>query len=198
MKIVETRWALAERLDLTSLHFPESVEWDFGTLYGLSVCLEGESYVPLIRQASTHFFTPLPSFRDHLRAYRLDSLYAAARAIDEFALLQYREDKQRAPTLAFAQVPIIEEVLRDSGGVLLWHYQVERLYILFTGDIEGAVDFRRQILKYRDYTQAHQLKLTCGTTLENVLREREWYGRLRIAPDLRAAAALLAWYRAGA
>ena len=161
-------------------------------MYGLVVRLIGAEPGTLLAAGSSRLFNPLPSFQDYLRFFDPRTLYTAATALDCYAAVKSREDGVVPRPPQYPPLPFVDEVLWESGGILLWHHQLERLYALFSGDEEGATGFRKGIQQRRadTYERARRLRLA-GVTLTEVIEEREWLGYLQRRPSLHAAARLL-------
>jgi len=74
----------------------------------------------------------------------------------------------------FNRHPIIDDFLNESHGILLWHHQLENLYLFYKRDRDKAVEFRRDILKRKadTFNLAKKIKIDSGLTAEDIINER--------------------------
>ena len=65
----------------------------------------------------------------------------------------------------------------ESNGQIIYHHQLENLYLLFSDFRGDAINFRKNILKKRadTFRTASEMKIG-NTNLENVINERMVYG----------------------
>ncbi len=89
---------------------------------------------------------------------------------------------------SFRAVPIVDELLKESNGFLLWDYQIIKLYSLFNGEMEKAVSFQKNYnqkrIEFEDV--AEKLLFNNGITLADVIYERSILG-LAKKPKLKGA-----------
>ena len=73
----------------------------------------------------------------------------------------------------FGDQPIISDILRESRGVLLWHYQLENLFRLFYLDNDKVVNLRKAINAKENaaYELSRALAIT-QVSLYEVVKER--------------------------
>tara|TARA_B100002003_G_C14026075_1_gene494722 strand:+ start:130 stop:762 length:633 start_codon:yes stop_codon:yes gene_type:complete len=98
---------------------------------------------------------------------------------------KYRE-KFKKPS--FKAVPIVDELLKESNGFLLWDYQIINLYNLFDEDRKKAESFQKHFnQKKQEFGNiARKLIFDNGISLENAILERSILGYVK-APKLKGA-----------
>ena len=69
---------------------------------------------------------------------------------------------------------VVNDILRDSQGFLLWHYQMENLVRLFYLKREDVKAMTEGLIfqKPEHWTKAKRLKLTNGAVLQDILKDR--------------------------
>ncbi|MDI6797281.1 MAG: hypothetical protein QMD09_10065 [Desulfatibacillaceae bacterium] len=85
--------------------------------------------------------------------------------------LHHRYDPNRLP---FSSIGIVNNMLKESRGVLLWHYQLENLLRLFVEDSAKVAKLRKgiNVQSQTAYDQAKGLQLTEKDSLDEVITER--------------------------
>ena len=88
----------------------------------------------------------------------------------------------------FQALPVVDYLLHESHGILLWHHQLENLYRLFEIRVGEAVAFRKGVnaKKAKIFNDADQMELAPGISLSDVIWERMIFG-VTSYPSLRAA-----------
>jgi hypothetical protein len=88
----------------------------------------------------------------------------------------------------FPRIPMVNELLEMSSGLLLWHHQLESLFALFLTDHARIVDARRGInMKNPEaFRLAKSLKLDENLTLEDIILERMILGAVKF-PNIHGA-----------
>ena len=88
----------------------------------------------------------------------------------------------------FRALPAVDDLLRDSRGILLWHHQLENLYRLFEICAGDAVAFRKGVhaKKAKTFDAADRLQFASGISLSDVIWERMIFG-VTSHPSFRAA-----------
>jgi len=78
----------------------------------------------------------------------------------------------------FSSNEVVDEILKDSKGILLWQYQLKHLIRMFIGDIEKAEKLQKLILRSAMHTEPRIEKIikkfmfTNNLSLYDVLNER--------------------------
>ncbi len=89
---------------------------------------------------------------------------------------------------SFKTVTIVDELLKESNGFLLWDYQIINLYRLFDEDSKKADSFLRcfneNMTGFRKI--AEKLLFNNGVTLDDVIWERSILGHVK-TPKLKGA-----------
>jgi hypothetical protein len=90
----------------------------------------------------------------------------------------------------FPKIQIVDEILEDSRGLLLWHHQLEHLFRAFYDDITKVVRLRKQInAKVPDaFDIAESLKFD-GISLADIVEERMVLG-FTVSPNVKGASTL--------
>tara|TARA_B100001964_G_C14115689_1_gene545973 strand:- start:159 stop:788 length:630 start_codon:yes stop_codon:yes gene_type:complete len=99
-----------------------------------------------------------------------------------------RMDKINLKKPSFKANPVVDDLLRESNGFLLWDYQIIKLYCLFDLDREKADMFRKYFnKKRREFEEiAGKLLFNNGMTLKDVIWERSILGVVK-APNLKGS-----------
>jgi hypothetical protein len=92
----------------------------------------------------------------------------------------------------FAPLPIVDLLLEDSRGALIWAHQMHSLYGLFDGKIDAAIAFRKNVNAGRaDALEgAKSMTFPEGCSLADVIQERMIFGCTKNM-ELRKASILL-------
>ena len=98
---------------------------------------------------------------------------------------KYREEFKNP---SFRSVPVVDELLKESNGFLLWNYQIINLYSLFDEDRKKTDNFLKSYNQKSPGfgTIARKLIFDNGISLENVILERSILGYVK-APKLKGA-----------
>jgi hypothetical protein len=87
----------------------------------------------------------------------------------------------------FGDHPIISDILRESRGFLLWHYQLENLFRLFYLNNDEVVDLRKAINAKKNAIYELSRTLAVGqVSLYEVVKERMVLG-ITSFPNMRGA-----------
>lgn len=144
--------------------------------YAWAIYIDGESpslvdgYLTgsLEGNETTGFKTDFKEFLDQIQPSGfLDHLFA----LDFYKLRRTVEDFIFPRT--FDYLPVVDDILQDSRGFLLWHHQLELLFRGFYDDTDKVVNLRKGI-NARDpeaFEMAGSLMLG-ATSLEDVIWER--------------------------
>ncbi|MEW5735871.1 MAG: hypothetical protein AB1921_13515 [Thermodesulfobacteriota bacterium] len=106
------------------------------------------------------------------------------------ARLHHRYNPNR---LFFSPIGIVNDMLKESRGVLLWHYQLENLLRLFVPDSDKVARLRKGINAQRRsaYDAARGMKLA-KTSLADIITERMLFFNT-CNPNVRGALALFGY-----
>tara|TARA_Y100000294_G_scaffold138903_1_gene132329 strand:- start:1068 stop:1751 length:684 start_codon:yes stop_codon:yes gene_type:complete len=98
---------------------------------------------------------------------------------------KYRE-KFNNPS--FRAIRVVDELLKESNGFLLWDYQIINLYCLFDEDPKKADNFLKQFNQKSPgfWNTARKLIFDNGITLEKTVLERSILGHVK-TPKLKGA-----------
>lgn len=89
----------------------------------------------------------------------------------------------------FTYVPIVDELLKESKGFLIWKHQLENLYLLFNHNREEVDKFCSGISALKTpeiFNIAKSLKFDNGISLEDVINERMALSFVK-RPNIRGA-----------
>ncbi len=132
------------------------------------------------------------SFLDYLRKFDLTNFMDILLAIDTYTLTNlYSKIKISNLNFTFKNHPIIDSFLKESRGALIWHHQLENLYLFHLNNKDEATDFRKNILKKlaSAFDLAFKIQIDQEITLNDVINDRMVFGGT-IIPSLREASKL--------
>lgn len=119
-------------------------------------------------------------FKEFLKANKPESFWDTLFHLHIFPCGDF--DKYR-----FGNVPIISDILRESRGFLLWHYQLENLFRLFYLDNDKAIKFRKAITAKENEAYELSKSLMVGrVSLYEIIKERMVFG-FTMFPNMRGA-----------
>jgi hypothetical protein len=132
-----------------------------------------------------NFKSALRIFREKYRPQRfMDYLFF----VDVYPIFKNQPKVEELCQPEFKEYYIVDELLKDTRGFLLWHYQLENLINLFFGKSDKAMDLCRGInAKYPEALEkAKQLRFTEGLKLFDVISERMILGATKY-PNIEGA-----------
>lgn len=164
--------------------------------YAYAIYIDGESpslvdgYLTEAPHDTTGFRTDFKNYLDEIQPLGfLDHLFA----VDFYKLRRTVEDFIFPRT--FDYVPVVDDILRDSKGYLLWHHQLELLFRGFYDVTDKVVNLRKGI-NARDpeaFEMAGSLRHG-AMSLEDVIWERMVSRSHTVQPNVRGACLLNAAY----
>lgn len=166
--------------------------------YAHGVYLDGKKLVIIMLIALRSSLEPdmekecFDVFHRHLRHFDTGKFSDLLFSIDSYMLSHddYFMHISRLPKAKpdFRRRPIVDDLLKDSRGVLLWHHQLENLYLFSSHDREDAVKFRKGILsKKPEFLEtASDIAIDAKTSLKDCIMERMIFGATTL-PAYRAA-----------
>lgn len=183
-KIKEIIWCLNEDISFSRIIFNDN-EWLLSEIesnryeYGHAIYINDERLDLII---GTIFSTInaieigyIKSFKNYLNQFDSTKFKDVLFALD-FYWISSAGRKSENPSLEyiFKPHPIIDDFLSESRGVLLWHHQLENLFLFYDNDREKAVEFRKNILmkKADAFELARKIKIYSELTAEDVINER--------------------------
>jgi len=94
--------------------------------------------------------------------------------VDAFRGCQIKGDFIIPSLSAFQKIPVVDEILQDSNGILMWHHQLEALFGLFVTTGKIWIKLRRCInhKRFATFTYAEKLMLDNGSNLSGIIWER--------------------------
>jgi hypothetical protein len=119
----------------------------------------------------------------HFEAY-LDGLHGRSFSDAIYAVETYYQAKRTGcglpdPYPLRPAEPVIDDLLRESRGWLLWQFQLENVCGLFMSSRTRAMEFRRRLnQRHPDaWREAARMRTMSGRTLDDVLEERMVFGQ---------------------
>ena len=120
-----------------------------------------------------------PGFKDGFRAYlaryRPENFADTLFVLDAYFLsMQSLGYPYRWEFCKFKKVEVVDDILGESKGILLWHHQMEQLFSCFFQEYDKDVELRKAVNKKGTeiFELAERLKFDYETTLNDVIRER--------------------------
>ena len=125
------------------------------------------------------------TFLDYIKKFELTYFMDIVFAIDTYTLTNLF-GKNRVLDLKFKNHSIIDSILKESQGAIIWHHQLENLYLFHRNDKNEATELRKNILKKRASTfeLASKIKVDQNTTLNDVINNRMVLGGT-IVPSMK-------------
>lgn len=156
--------------------------------HALAVYLDGEAPMRVFAHfTATHPPGLRDDFRRHWQRHAPQQFSDVAFVIDTYRLgLLWSRPVELEHD--FQALPVVDDLLRNSHGILLWHHQLENLYRLFEIRTGEAAAFRKGInaKKVEPAEIAKQMHFASGRSLIDVIRKRMIFG-VTSYPSLRAA-----------
>lgn len=120
----------------------------------------------------------LPSFGAHIERLGCDTFFSLAGAVELYVEAIQKAEAPITGVPAFEAEPLVDEMLRDSFGIILWQYQLENVCGLFTRTRPEAVELRRHLNQKRAdaWDRAEKMLLPSGRPLAALLDERLLFG----------------------
>lgn len=119
------------------------------------------------------------SFKDYLEKYMTNDFQQLIFLLDSYHCSIRKYQKLIDPTnrYSFQKYDVVDSLLSNSVGVLLWHYQIENLFNLFYNCKDKIVKLRKGInhKKLDAFNIAGSLRLNDCISLEDVIDERMIY-----------------------
>ena len=121
----------------------------------------------------------LNTFLEYLRKFDLTNFMDILFAIDSYTLANlFAQHKIPDLNFTFKNNSIIDSILKESQGAIIWHHQLENLYLFHRNIKEEAIEFRKDILKKRAsvFDLASKIHIDQNNTLENIINVRMVFG----------------------
>jgi len=109
---------------------------------------------------------------------------------------KFKDMRDNCYDLKFKPQPIVDAILAESGGCLLWHHQLENLLRVFVDTPQEALKLRKALNASlpQAMTRINGFCFDDGTALAAVLKEREVLG-VTAYPNMSGAANLFRWLK---
>lgn len=189
-EIVEKVFEVTSEAKLAKSLFSHLSDWQ-EYRYARAIYVDGESpslvdgYLTDSHE-TLGFKTDFRNYLDQIQPLGfLDHLFA----VDYYKLRRTTKDLT-LPNKTFDYVPVVDDILTDTRGFLLWHHQLEWLFRAFFDDTAKVVRLRKRInaKKPEAFELAGSLMLD-NMSLENVIWERMALG-YTVFPNVKGALAL--------
>jgi hypothetical protein len=144
---------------------PEGERWAIMLGAGRNVLIGGESTRP----------GDGPGFAEYiLRIGGIHTLFDAHFALEAYYYAKLMGDEPADPKPDFPQDPLVDDLLRDSRGWLLWQYQLENICGTILRDRPAAIEMRRRLNQKRSeaWEWADSIGLPSGRSLGEVMWSR--------------------------
>ena len=176
-RLVERIFEIKTEYHLTNSLFSHLKDWrDYR--YAYAIYITGEPPRLIDGYLADHMVpSVMTDFGDYLGQVGFTSFMDHLFALDFYKLRWHKDlevsDLVEPANSEFRQLPVVDEILKDSRGFLLWHHQLECLFRAFHDDADKAVDLRKQInTKVPEAFDLAGSLMFGGKSLENVIRER--------------------------
>lgn len=118
-----------------------------------------------------------PTLGTYLRQRKPSAMLDYLFVVDSYYQCRVLGESLPKQTCDFSPDPIVDGLLSDSDGILLWQFQLEQLAQLFVGRRADAIELRRGINQKRPETrdQIEGMTLPSGQSLLDVVQERMLY-----------------------
>ena len=112
-------------------------------------------------------------FQAHLKKHQPKSMTDLVFLIDSYHL-GLKRPGYTLDSGQFRDMGVVDQILKDSKGILLWHYQLDHLFGCFYRDWNKVVELRRDLNRKKTevFDLGENLKFDQVTTLNDVIRER--------------------------
>ena len=172
--------------------FPE-VDDVMGYESAYAVYVSNDDIHPIFGDLSTKRadeWRPRTGFQAHLKKHQPKCLTDLVFLIDSYHLGVNRPEYSLDSGL-FRDMGVVDDILKDSKGTLLWHYQLDHLFGCFYQDWNRVIELRKDINRKKTevFDLAEKLKFAQGTTLNDVIRERMIFS-VTSPPNFRGALVL--------
>lgn len=179
--LTECSWRPAERPDLTRTLLPGLDAPEGAYACFLEDPAPGAPPRVLVGLATTQEVLSGTPLADHLRrhGHLATDLLSAAFVLDTFTLSDaWRGTPVTTLRPTFRPLALVDRLLRDSYGLLVWHHQLEALFGLFVRPADEQICLRKGINARRAdaFERARSLVLASDVTLEDVIEERMAFG----------------------
>ena len=129
------------------------------------------------------------TFLDYIKKFELTYFMDIVFAIDTYTLTNlFGKNRTSDLKFTFKNHSIIDSILKESQGAIIWHHQLENLYLFHRNDKNEATEFRKKILKKlaSAFDLASKIQIDQDTTLNNVINDRMIF-RGTVSPGLKEA-----------
>ena len=189
--LIERSWYLKDEPILTEAVFKRdhSDPWIERYKTGHAIYLEGEnneltmlmSTMSTAEHVEAGCFDVFRSYLKHFDTTRfMEVLYAIDTYYMNWLCVVGFENRPQLPEIKndFKYKRIVDNLLNDSRGVLLWNHQLENFYLFLDGNREEAIKFRKGISckkKAACLDIASNIRIDVNTTLKDVIVERMFF-----------------------
>jgi hypothetical protein len=176
--IVEKVFEIHDNLQLAENLFPE-IENINDYSHAYSVYINNGGIAPLFGYISTTMEQKeVFGFKEYLAEYETNNFMDLLFLVDAYhcsirrfqRLIDHNQHN-------FNENDVVDSILKDSKGILLWHHQLENLFSLFYVDRDQAVKLRKDVnKKVADvFDLADTLRFAEGHSLKDIIDERMIY-----------------------
>lgn len=129
-------------------------------------------------------------FQAHLKNHQPKSVTDLVFLIDSYHL-GLKRPGYTLNSGQFRDMGVVDQILKDSKGILLWHYQLDHLFGCFYRDWNKVIELRKDLNRKKTevFALGEQLKFDQGNTLNDVLRERMVFS-VTVYPNFQGGLAL--------
>jgi len=180
--IIQRTWQVEDEPEITQHLFRIDAEEAAKYPHIQAIYLNTEPPAILMGTRSQEPTKERTPFKEYLSQFDPKSLFDYAYVLDTYRLRVFQRSEQEQlggeliPTFE-SLGPCVDEILASSHGILLWHHQLEQMYLLCELDQSAALQFRKGILakKQTVFQQGENLIVSQGLTLTEVIDQRMIY-----------------------
>ena len=127
------------------------------------------------------------SLEEYLKGKSFYSFRELVFAIDMYQMEKYSNSKVNHRSLKFTSHWVLDAVLEQSKGILLYHSQLEQLLIPFCGYWNSAINHRKAINQKQPWVshRLYKFKFDENMNLLEVIRERMIFNATKMACSQR-------------
>lgn len=208
LNIKEKTWRLKEDPLFTRTIFKEN-KWLLSEIesnnyeYGYAIFINGDNPKLItgtaFSDANSIEIGYFEDFNEYLMQFDITRFKDLLFALDSYWVsYAVRKYKNASFEYNFKPHTIIDDFLNESHGLLLWHHQLENLFLFYKNDREKAVEFRKDILKRKAdaFDLARKIIIYSELTAEDIIKERMLPAGT-ISPSFREAIKLYKYLNKG-
>ena len=192
--ILEGNFLVRENLELTQTIFSEVTDAkDFKYFYGIYFNKGG---VQPVSGYLTNDLKPgedlgfKTDFQNYLSQHQINGFSDLLFLLDYYRFIKVHGPKDNDQK-KFRDLEVVDDILRPSRGLILWHYQLEQLFACFYQSQSKTIELRKALNQKRAFVfqLLDSLKFKSGISLRSVLNQRMLFP-VTCSPNFKGAITL--------